>query len=222
MAERLTIKTLSAALRRQVQQVKGQVVSLAKTYGVVREKVSAIAPRVMKLYRACTDEADGAFTLADFARLFDPSVPTHAADNDEGPGYRNNKTYYTLAYMQRVVQAANRPKGRQGQYNPATARLERALATILQIVKDPDPIWNAVAQEFNLGDRGKARLIARVKATKPLIDLSAVLKPVSVDDSRIVHMPRAVAAPAPAAGEGGEGGEVKALRRPGRRVKVAA
>lgn len=226
---KVSLETLSAVFRKQVQALKGSVTRLAKDYGIVREKISEVAPRAIKLFKQIQGEHLG-FTLADFARLFDSDVPVNAADTDEGPGYRNNRTYQALAYMQRVVQQTENPRrGRQGKRDPATDQLARTVCTILQIVKasDHDAIWRAVAQEFRFGDRQLAGLKRRVETVKPIIDLAAVVKPVGIAASNIIHMEpiRPIAAAQPgtpaaalrAAGRGGRGRG--AMAQPGRRVR---
>lgn len=193
MPEMFSASSLSAAQKRELAALKRPVSTIVAAFSGVRERVKDIAPKVVRFFNQIkADVPEGvAFGLADFARLFDASVPTHAADKDGEPGYRQHKMYYTLDYMRRVVSGAGRPRGQQGRRDPAADQLARLLATVLQVVKDADPIWRAVGQEFGLQARGIARLKARVEDAKPIIDLSGAMKPVNVGADKIVHVERA-------------------------------
>lgn len=187
MAEAITLESLSAALRREVQGFKGKIASLAKDYGIARDKLKEIAPKVMALFDKIKGEQPGTrFTLADFARLFDTSVPTHprATAQNPDPGYTANRTYNALDYMQRSLRPPRR--GRQGVWDPATAQIPRLLATILQIVVDHDLVWTAVREQFNIqNERTMKALQNKVQQTKPLLDLSG-LKPAK--SAKVVRM----------------------------------
>src|SRR5690349_11080230 len=122
-AEVITINTLSAAHRKAVQGMRRQVLDAAHKFGALRERLSDLAPKVVKLYNAIVAEQDG-FTFVDFCRLFDATVPTHAADRDGVTGYRNHRTYYTLQYMRRLVQmSGTRRRTQQGVRDSATDAL---------------------------------------------------------------------------------------------------
>lgn len=184
MADKPTnmIDTLSANLRRQIGQVKPQINRIADRFGVLRENIKEIAPRVVRLFNACQNENER-ITFVDFARMFDPSVPTHASDKNGVPGYRNHKVYYTLTYMRRTLQL--KPTGRQGVRDNATDGLARAIATILQVVNEPERVWQAVQVEFAFGERLMTNLRKRVENTKPLFSLE-IKRPVGV--GKVIHM----------------------------------
>jgi hypothetical protein len=151
------------------------------------------------------------FTFVDFVRLFDDSVPTHAADRDGVTGYRNHPTYYTMQYMRRLIATQGRQRGPQGVRDSATDALARTLATVLQIVEDHERVWNAIQTEFQFSERLMTRLRRRVQDTKPLIKLEAT-RPAKVGN--VIHMDRAAAPPQAEATE--------PMQQPGRRVSVAA
>lgn len=210
MPNDLTLQGLSAGLRRQVQGVKRQVTDIAGKFGVVRESIKMLAPRVIGIYNAIKAE-NAAYTFVDFARLFDATIPTHAADRDGAMGYRNHKVYYTLQYMQRQVTL--RPRGQRGVRDSATDALARTIATMLQLPNvDPNVVWAAVQSEFGFGERVMTRLRRRVESTQPLFSLT-VPRAGQVRVGNVIHMePRAGAPAEPAA----------AQPAAGRRRRVAA
>lgn len=208
------IGALSAAHKRTLQGLKRQVSNIAQSLGVVREKVSEIAPRVIKFFTTLQAEIDG-FTFVDFARLFDHTVPTHAADRDGVQGYRNHRMYYALDYMRRTVrQQAQGTKRRTSgaTRDNATDALSRSIATLLQLIKadDAEKVFTAVQSEFSLSERAMTRLRKRVEATQPLFKVPASVKPVAVGN--VIHMqPAATVAATP-----------EPMAQPGRRIKVPA
>jgi hypothetical protein len=120
--------------------------------------------------------------------LFDASVPTHAADRDGQIGYRNHRTYYTLAYMRRLVLlSGSRRRTPGGVRDSATDALARTLATVLQIVDDAERVWSAIQAEFAFSERLMTRLRKRVAETKPLIRLETA-KPAKIGN--VIHMER--------------------------------
>lgn len=185
MAEVLTLSDLSAAEKRAVTGMKKSVMSLAESFGVVRAKASELAPPIMKLFKQLAAKHDD-LDFVGFTRLFDASIPTHADDKDGVEGYRKHKVYYTLDYMRRLTM--RRRTGQQGKTDPAVDQLARTIATILQIVKDPAPVWAALTDEFNFSARMLGRLKTRVAAAKPVIDLSHVVKPINIDGAKVIHM----------------------------------
>lgn len=187
MAKMFVAENLSAGMARQVAALKRPVMDAARQFGAVRERLSDLAPKVLRLFASIQAEHDG-FTFVDFVRLFDSTVPAHAAERDGVEGYRTHKTYYTLDYMRRLQ--AGRPRGRQGVRDSATDALARTLATVLQVVESPEPVWAAIQQEFGFTERLLTRLRKRVEDTKPLVRL-AVAKPLKVGN--VVHMERATA-----------------------------
>lgn len=207
MAEAVTIGSLSAVLKKTLQTLKRPVMDAAKQYSVVREKLSDLAPRVMKLFTQIQADHEG-ISFVDFVRMFDETVPTHAADRNGETGYRNHRTYYTLSYMRRIVQTGGRQRrGTQGVRDTATDGLARAIATVLQVVADPEQVWKAVQAESGYTERLMNRLRKRVAETKPFIKLTAS-KPIRVGN--VVHMaPRQPEAAEP-------------LRQPGRAVVLPA
>lgn len=185
MAEMLTLSDLSAVEKRAVTGLKKSVLSLSESFGVVRQKASEIAPQIMRLFKGLAAKHDD-LDFVGFTRLFDSSIPTHADDKDGAEGYRKHKVYYTLDYMRRLTM--KRRTGQQGKTDPAIDQLARTLATILQIVKDPDPVWDALTSEFGFSSRMLGRLKTRVAAAKPVIDLSHVIKPINVAGAKVIHM----------------------------------
>ena len=183
----------SAGLRREIGALKGKATEIAKALGGAREKAKEAAPRFVIAFGKIKDEANvksggtRSFGVADFARLFDPKVPTHAADKEGEVGYRNHPMYYGINYMLTLNRNKNRA-GRQGTRDVARDQPARLIATILQVAKDPAVVWAAVSREFGLSPRLLTMWQNRVAAAKPLIDFSSVLKPVAVDESKIVHM----------------------------------
>lgn len=206
MPEVVSINTLSAALRRQFTAVKRPVLDLATRFSTVRASLDEIAPRVIGLYNSIKAE-NAQFSFAEFARLFDPSVPTHSADTDDEPGYRNHKVYYTLQYMQRKVTLGSRGRG-AGVRTSASEALARTIATMLQLPGvDKDQIFETVKAEFGFGDRVMARLRRRVENTQPLFHLT-VPRAGTVRVGNVIHMeprPAAAAATEPAAAARGRG-----------------
>src|SRR4051812_16769519 len=102
-ADRVNVNALSTAQRKALQALKRPVTDAAARFKVVREKLTELAPKVIKLFNEITATSEG-FTFVEFCRLFDATIPTHAADRDGEIGYRNHRVYYTLAYMRRLVQ----------------------------------------------------------------------------------------------------------------------
>lgn len=180
MAEDVTIKTLSAVFQKQVTGLRKSVLDLSKKFGVVRDSVKTTAPKVIKLFDQL--KAEYGLSFVEFARLFDASVPTNAG-TPEKPGYRAHKVYYTLDYMRRLSNL--RPRGQRGVRDSATDALARTIATVLQVVPNPEPIWQAVQKEFNFGERVMTGLRKRVENTKPLIEIKAKQAP-SIGD--VIHM----------------------------------
>ena len=204
--ESITVSNLSAAHRKSLQALKRPVMDAARSFGTVRERLIDLAPKVIKLFNGILADVE-TLTFVEFVRMIDPSVPTHAADRDGVIGYRNHRTYYTMDYMRRLVRQGGRRRGQQGVRDSATDALARTLATVLQIVREPEAIYSAVQTEFGFSERLMTRLRKRVEATKPLVRLEAP-RPAKVVG--VVHMER----PEPTEGE--------ALRQPGQNVEIPA
>lgn len=201
MADPITIESISAGLRKQVQAVKRNVIDAAKQFAGVREKLSTLAPKVAKLFATIQAENERV-TFVDFCRMFDPTVPGHANERNGAEGYRTHRTYYTLDYMRRLARNANnegRQRGQQGVRDSATDALARTLATVLQVVQDAEPVWLAIQSEFGFSERLLTRLRKRVDETKPLFKLTAP-KPLRVGN--VVHMTPKAADVTPGGGQG--------------------
>ncbi len=208
--ESIGVNALTGVQKRQLAGLKRGVIDASKGLANVREKLSDLAPRVIALFNSIIAENVN-FTFVEFCRLFDPSVPTNAADRDGQPGYRNHRVYYTLDYMRRLVrQAGQQRRGRQGVRDSAVDDLARMLATVLQIVSDPDQVWNAVQAEFHYSERVMTRLRRRVENTKPVLKL-AIPKPVKV--SGVIHME-------PQRPEEGAAEAAEPMRQAGRNVAI--
>lgn len=178
---------LTKAQRTQIGNLKRSVLDAAQKYGAVREKLTDLAPKVIAVFNNIVAD-NPAFQFVTFARMFDSTVPTHAADRDGEIGYRNHRTYYTLSYMRRVVQqAGTQRKGRQGVRDSSVDGLARTIATILSIVKESDAerVWNAIQTELGFGERVMTGLRRRVEETKPIIKLTAS-KPLAAGN--VIHM----------------------------------
>lgn len=182
----LTVKDLAANEQKALKGLKQSVSTLAGGLDKIRTSARDLAPKVMKLFTDLTGahgQALGGFV--GFARLFDPSMPLHGADKQGIVGYRKNKTYYALDYMRRLGNM--RPRGTQGKRDMATDQLARTLATILQFVKNPEPIYAALEREFRFNTRMIARVKARVLIAEPLIDLKGI-RPITVTEQQIIHV----------------------------------
>lgn len=189
--KRVTYDDLSAALKRQITALRRPITALAAKFGIVRVSLKETAPKVMQLFDDIkTASRPTPFSFVEFARMFDPGMPTHAADRDGEEGYRNHKVYYTLDYMRRMANL--RPAGPRGVRDSATDALARTIATILQVKGvDEDTVWQAVQKEFpNFGERVITGLKKRVERTKPLFELR-VSTPARVGN--IIHMQPAAA-----------------------------
>jgi hypothetical protein len=192
---------LSGPERTTFASIKREVLDLGKRYGIIREKIAKIAPKVIANFKALDAKYTDLGGFIGYCRMIDPKVPTHAADDGDELGYRNHRTYQALDYMRRLVNAANRPprdaNTTQGARNPATDQLARLLASVLTIKGIDDAVvWGAVSQEFGMPaeSRSLARLKARVEKTKPLIDLhTAAVK----GEARIIPMRAATPKPSP-------------------------
>jgi hypothetical protein len=185
----VTLESLSAANKRQVLALRRPVMDAARQFGAVRERLQDLAPKIVKLFNGILAENDG-FTFVAFVRLFDPTVPTHAADRDGVIGYRNHRSYYTLAYMRRLVQLqGTRRRTPGGVRDSATDALARTLATVLQIVEDSEAVWGAIQSEFQFTERLMTRLRKRVEGTKPLIQLEPTRR-ATVTVGKVIHMDR--------------------------------
>lgn len=206
----VTLDSLSAANKRNIQAIKRPILDAARSFGQVRERLTELAPRMVKAYNAIVADVER-FAFVDFVRLIDPSVPTHAADRDNTPGYRNHRTYYTMQYMRRLVQQQRGARGQQGVRDSATDGFARTLATILQIVDDPGPVWEAIQREFDFTERLMSRLRRRVEATKPLFKLQTA-RPAKVGN--VIHMERTTATV--------QGEAAEPMRQPGRSVTLPA
>lgn len=190
MPTSITEGKLSGAHRRTLATLKRSVLDAARAFGTVRERLTDLAPKITKLYNGIVAENER-FTFVEFARMFDPSVPTHAADRDGTTGYRNHRVYYTLAYMRRLVQTASTGRrGQQGVRDSATDGFARTIATVLQLVKDPETVWTAIQSEFDYSERLMTRLRKRVAETQPIIKLVST-SPAKIGP--VVHMTPVVA-----------------------------
>jgi hypothetical protein len=188
---RITVDTLTGTLKRQFAALQKPVTDLANDFSVVRTSLKDLAPRVMRLFDDIKRD-HGQFSFVEFARLFAPDMPTNAADRDGQPGYRNHKVYYTLDYLRRLINL--RPRGRQGVRDSATDALARAIATILQVVPDPNVVWTAVQAEFGFQERPMNNLRKRVAATQPLFSLNLPPR-ANVKIGNVIHMERQSTAP---------------------------
>lgn len=201
---------IGAAWKRQIAALAGPVKTLAKSFGVVRESVkNDVGPRVMKLFNAIKAE-HAAFTFVEFARLMDPTIPTHATDRGAVVGYRNHKVYYTLMYISR--QTTQRKRGAAaggGVRDSAVDSLARTIKTILQVAgQQGEVVWQAIQSEFGYGERIMGRLRKRVAATEPLFVINA--KPGNVKVGNVIHMQAAEAA------------NVEEMRQGGQRIRRSA
>lgn len=208
---RVTYADLSAALRRAVDELRKPLVTITTEHAKINDKLKDFAPKVMRVFNKIKADNE-AFSFVEFVRLYNPALPTHAAEVNGEPGYRVDKTYMSLDYMRRLVQAKPRGKS-QGTRDTAADILARSIATILQALKPAEhaDVWKQIGVEFGMSSIIVGKLQKRVEATEPLFKLR-LAKAASI--AAPIHMERAVAA---AEGEG-EGEE---MQQRGRRVKVA-
>lgn len=186
--ETVTIDSLTPADRKAVMGLRARVVAMANDFSIVRKKVKDIAEPVLALFTKIQHERGRAnFTMADFARTFDPSVPTFGKSGDQGEGYRAHPVYLAIEYMERSTRK-RATGGRSGVFNGAAARLERMIATLLTVAKDPEPLYKAFSEAFGLTSKALATLKRRVGEVEPLIDLSSIIKPVNLEGAKVVHM----------------------------------
>lgn len=218
MAEKIE---LSAVHVKAVKALRPGVLKAAQVFGHAREKVKEIAPKVIGLLRQLQAAYPG-MSLIDFVRQLDPTVPASPRDTDAGKGYQSHPTYYTVRYMQQAL--TQRPRGAQRTGSDAALDiLARSLATIVQIDdKIAAEVWQAVAEQFKLEDRGLARLKKRVAATKPILDLTGIVKPHHGPAKVIKMTPEAPQHRTNiAATVAGMQGTLQGLRTPGQRVRAA-
>lgn len=182
----VTFESLTASLQRQIKSLRQPIKDLAAKFGLVREKLKDTAPKVLQLFNDIKAKHQR-FTFVEFARLIDPSIPTHGPDREGVVGYKNHKTYYTLDYMRRLINL--RPRGRQGVRDSATDALARTIATVLQVVKDGAPVWGAIQEEFKFNERQINNLRKRVISTQPLFVLNVPPRS-TVKIGKVIHMPR--------------------------------
>jgi hypothetical protein len=192
-----TTDLLSAASLDGIKRHKRSILGIAEDFGLVQRKMKDVAGDVLKLYAKIGFEAAAkgfTFTRADFARCFDPSVPLHVKATDSNPeaGYSEHKVYRAVDYIWRMENRTRAEKGTQGKRDPSRDQLARVLATLAVLFKDEAPLYKLVAEQFNMR-RGIEKLKERVKETKPLLDLSKIIKLHSLDISKapVVPMNRA-------------------------------
>lgn len=210
--------TIPKEFQAEIKATKAGVSALADSLGAARVRSRDLGPKVIGLYDRMKASIGRGFNFVGFARLYDPTVPTHADARDGVEGYRRHKTYYALDYMRRTMQAEDSPRGKAaGVRNNATDALARALATILSIVPKAsvESIWTAVQKEFDFGEGLMTRLRDRVVKTQPLFSLQAQ----RVKVGNVIHMERPVTTSAE--------GKVAAapiadVEKPRRRVKIPA
>lgn len=228
----VTIAMLGAPMQREIKGWIKPLTVLARDYGEVKEKASVQAPKVMELFKRFSNSAPegSTWTLADFARLFDATVPIQSRDGANGPGYLTHRMYYTIAYMRQIQRGKDRKAkaGNQGEYSSAKDRFVRSIATMTQLLKDPGPLYVAIARNFDIKAKALQTLKNRVAKAEPFLNLKGLVKPFAVDGP---HATPIVPAELTAAGEAAaEGGEVaqklrkvaKGLGVPGQRVRRAA
>lgn len=221
----LTPETATAAVKKSFLALKRPLLDASKQFEGAREKLTDLAPKIMGVFKSMQDEATErgfrAPSFVDFVRFYDPTVPTHAADNADERGYRNHRTYYTCDYMRRLTRTPAPRKAdpnagtleargvAQGVRDSAVLVLARTLATIFQVVPDPSPIWKAVQEEFKFSENLLTRLKKRVEGTEPLINLKAQ----HITVGKVIHW-------TPPAEEAAEGGEAEPMRQAGRNVEA--
>lgn len=192
-----TFAMLSVPLRTKIVGMRRAVGILAKDLGVARERVAETAPKLLALFSNVQAEAgERKVSVAEFARLFDDSIPMHANDNNEGAGYKNHPVYYAVTYAIRVQQQKNRPRTSAGQgvFDGSKAKLERVIAMILSIVKDKEDFWIKFGGEFKMIPRTLKTLQNRVSKVEPLLDLTSLVKPFNISAAKVIPMGETVEA----------------------------
>lgn len=177
-----TLDAMTPAVKRVIANLKPSVMRFAEAFKSITAKRTEIAPKFMQVYNRLAADLDGGLTFVDYCRMFDPSVPTAAGGEQ---GYRVHPTYMACDYLRRKTR--ERPRGRQGTRDNATDILARTIATMLQVVRDAEPIWSSIQAEFAFTERQLTALKRRVESTRPLFQLSA---PRAVSVGKVIHMDR--------------------------------
>lgn len=176
--------SLSAATKRLIESVKRPFTAFSKAYGQLEISRSDLAPKFVKAFEAFKkDFGNGRGALISFVRLLDPSVPaTRGKTGDPAPGYREHPSYQSANYLIRAVGRTDSGDARTRPMRSNLGNLARAIATMLQTVKDPEAVWNGVKKEFTLTDRQMATLRKVTAASKPLftIEIAKPLTKVSI------------------------------------------
>jgi hypothetical protein len=228
-AVNLTIDQFSKDARKEFGSLKADVMGPhgVKAFSGFREKMSEIAPRLRALFLRCKTEALGMkdgdgnpimFGVADFARLYDPTVPFHPRPKGDVAGYQQHPTYYGVNYILNQLGKKGTKKGSadgRGKIDAATDGLARAIASELtRIVKDDHPaFWGMIGAELRLSAKALATLQRRADAAKPLIDWSKIMKPISLKGVTVIHMESRKDVAPVAASEDAEDNRTAASRR---------
>lgn len=164
----LTVDSLTVAQRKTFEGFRKPVERLSNEFGKLRESLKDYAQPIIKFFRQLQAE-NTSFTFVEYVRWFNKDLATHAEDRPGAEGYRNDKTYYTLDYMRRMV--TTRVRGKRGVRDTATDALARTIATILQVTPDANSVWTAVQKEFKFTERMMGLLRKRVDRTSPLFQI---------------------------------------------------
>lgn len=210
-SERLSFATLGGTLKRAVTAMQKPIEKLVSQFAEFRDAAKPTWPKVAALYAQVLTEHPSA-TFVEFVRLFAPDMPTHAADRESVPGYRNHKVYYTLNYMKRTW-GTKRRGAAGGVRATATVALASMIKTVLAVVSEPAPVWAAIQERFSFTEREMNRLKKRVAETQPVFEVKLPAK-AHIKIGKVIHMQAPAEAAAAAEGE--------PMRQAGRAVRRSA
>lgn len=192
IAEVVNIATkLPAAIRRGITNTKRAVLDTSAKHGLVREKMKDLAPKVIPLYLEAAAAVPG-FTLADFAREYDDTVPTWPRTNDvrDGvPGYQAHPVYNTLTYMKRLIENKRREEKREedkanGVVQPKPVNVfAMALKLLIGLGVSTETVLKAVKDRANYTDRSLAILKTKINDAPPLLGVKMTATGIEVTDT---------------------------------------
>ena len=200
---------VNSQTRRTFNAVSGPFRELVKGYSSVRERSADVGKRMIPLMtdinaqigkwnkthetqiNAGKAERRPELTLAAFARMFDPSVPTNPEWKDlpsgeRVPGYKQHAAYYTLDYIRKEYQRWNaaqhgESKGRpaagkktDGQARafslPMALRIIRAVLSAMTAEEQRNAL-KMIRKTFNVSEAGWTKFENLLKKSTPLAEV---------------------------------------------------
>lgn len=192
------LNSFSAKIRKVVMQTKAGVLKAAHQFASFKETAAALSEKIATAFGEAAAEMQkirptAALTTAEFARLYDESVPRHPRRSNRNPedGYQQHKTYMAINYMlQQERRKATRPTGRSGVKDIATNVTLRLFATILRAFmgSEHEKLWRGLETECKLSPKQIAGIRKAINdnvlPALPLAEPEG--KPLQV--AKIVHM----------------------------------